>query len=107
MAKLLETDGEKFVKDIGAVYHFDILASKGATPVTFTVDLKNGKGSFANGKVGKADTAFTFFDEDILKFADGSLNPQMAFVQGKIKIKGNMQKAMKFTPDLLPKDAKL
>lgn len=80
MSKLLETDGERFVKDIGAVYHFDILATKGATPVSFTVDLKNGKGSFANGKVGKADTAFTFFDEDILKFADGSLNPQMAFV---------------------------
>ena len=30
-----------------------------------------------------------------------------AFIQGKMKIKGNMAKAMKFTPDLLPKDAKL
>jgi hypothetical protein len=28
-------------------------------------------------------------------------------MQGKMKIKGNMQAAMKFTPDLFPKDAKL
>ena len=47
------------------------------------------------------------FDEDIIAMSQGKLNPQVAFMQGKMKIKGNMAKAMKFTPDLLPKDAKL
>ena len=33
----------------------------------------------------------------------GKLNPQMAFIQGKMKIKGSMSLASKFTPDLFPK----
>lgn len=32
----------------------------------------------------------------------GKLNPNNAFMTGKMKIKGNMAKATKFTPDLFP-----
>jgi putative sterol carrier protein len=46
-------------------------------------------------------------DDDLCAIAAGSLNPQVAFMQGKMKIKGNMAAATKFTPDLLPKDAKI
>ena len=42
-------------------------------------------------------------DDDCVALSQGKLNPQMAFVQGKMKIKGNMAAATKFTPDLLPK----
>jgi 3-hydroxyacyl-CoA dehydrogenase/3a,7a,12a-trihydroxy-5b-cholest-24-enoyl-CoA hydratase len=41
-------------------------------------------------------------DDDFHKVCLGTLNPQMAFMQGKMKIKGNMGKASKFTPDLFP-----
>lgn len=107
MEPLLASKGTEFVKKVGAVFHFEIKKDKASQPVVFTVDLKNGTGSFANGKVGKADATFTILDQDILDMAAGKLNPQNAFVQGRMKIKGNMAKAMKFTPDLLPKDAKL
>jgi putative sterol carrier protein len=39
--------------------------------------------------------------------AQGTLNPQIAFLQGKMKIKGNMGAATKFTPEFLPKIEKI
>ena len=41
-------------------------------------------------------------DDDFEAVCLGKLNPQMAFMQGKMKIKGNMAKATKFAPDLFP-----
>ncbi|CAG9316947.1 unnamed protein product [Blepharisma stoltei] len=107
MAPILQTTGADLVKKIGAIYHFEILAAPGAEPVVFTIDLKNGNGSFAKGRVGTADATFTMTDDDLIAVAQGKLNPQVAFMQGKMKIKGNMAKASKFTPDILPKSPKL
>lgn len=73
----------------------------------WTVDLKNGSGSVKKGKEGTADATFTLTDADAAGLFDGSLKPNTLFMQGKMKIKGNMQAAMKFTPDLFPKKAKL
>ena len=42
-------------------------------------------------------------DNDFFKLCNGKLNPQMAFIRGKMKIKGSMKKATLFTPDLFPK----
>jgi len=61
----------------------------------WVVDLKNGGGSVSEGKVDKADMTLTVTDEDLVKLAAGKLNAQQAFMQGKIKIKGNMGLAMK------------
>lgn len=55
------------------------------------------------GKEGTADATFTLTDDDAAGLFDGSLKPNTLFMQGKMKIKGNMQAAMKFTPDLFPK----
>lgn len=41
-------------------------------------------------------------DDDFNSVCMGKLNPQIAFMQGKMKIKGNMAAASKFTPDLFP-----
>ena len=103
MAPYLKSNGAEAVKKVGFVYHFEIAPAKGQEPVYWTVDLKNGSGSIKNSKEGKADATFALVDSDAVDLFTGKLNPQTAFMQGKMKIKGNMQAAMKFTPDLFPK----
>jgi acyl dehydratase/putative sterol carrier protein len=56
---------------------------------TWYVDMKNGEGSVGNGDV-KADMIVLVSDKDFLDLASGRLQPQKAFMSGKIKIKGNM-----------------
>ena len=41
-------------------------------------------------------------DADFMDLVSGKLKGQDAFMKGKMKIKGNMAKATKFTPELFP-----
>ena len=107
MDAMMPTHGKAIVDKLQAVYLFEVRAKKGQKPTHFTVDLKNGNGSVKVGKHGKADATFIMLDDDIMAMAAGKLDGNEAFMKGKMKIKGNMQAAMKFTPDVLPKDAKL
>jgi len=81
------------VKSIAGIYQFDITA--GGKNKTWTVDLKNGKGSVAEGPASKADCTISASDEDFDGMMTGKLNSQQLFMQGKLKIKGNMGLAMK------------
>ena len=107
MAPHLKTQGAALVQKIGAVFHFEVTPDAGGEPVVYTVDLKNGDGSITKGRQGTADATFCIKDDDLVQVSQGKLNPQVAFMQGKMKIKGNMAKASKFTPDVLPKPPKL
>ena len=80
----------------------DIWVTKGEIAVSWEIDLKIGQGHFKKGASTTPDATFTMSDDDFHKVCLGTLNPQMAFMQGKMKIKGNMGKASKFTPDLFP-----
>lgn len=103
MSPFLKEKGGDIVKKVGFVYHMDISPAKGKPATTWTIDLKNGNGSITKGKEGKADATFVMVDSDAVALFDGKLNPQTAFMQGKMKIRGNMGAAQKFTPDLFPK----
>ena len=101
---LASGEGVETVKKIAAVYQFDILEKKGGKVAkTWTIDMKNDKGYCKEGKPEAYDSLFTMVDTDFVAITEGKLNPQMAVVQGKMKLKGNMKKATAFTPDLFPK----
>ena len=107
MIPLMPTHGAAIVKQVGCLYHFEISEKKGDKAEIISVDLKNGNGKITLGKEGTPDCTFTMLDSDFMLLVGGKLKPQDAFMQGKLKIKGNMAKAMKFNPSILPKDAKL
>jgi putative sterol carrier protein len=97
-------EGKDVIKRVGGVFQMDILDQKGGKVVrVWTIDLKNGSGSCKEGPAEKYDALFTMTDDDFVQVCTGKLNPQMAFIQGKMKIKGSMPLATKFTPDLFPK----
>lgn len=97
-------EGKALVQKVGAIYQFDIIEKKGGPVIkSWKIDLKNENGSVKEGPADGADATFTMTDSDFEQVCLGKLNPQMAFIQGKMKIKGSMGKASKFTPDLFPK----
>ena len=97
-------EGKETVKKIAGVFQIDILDKKGGKVMrTWTIDLKNGNGSCKEGPDDKNNALFSVSDADFFEMCMGKLNPQMAFVQGKMKIKGSMALATKFTPQLFPK----
>lgn len=77
-----------------AVFQFDI--KDGAAEGSWHVDLKTGAGSSGKGKPGATpDATLTMSEKNFISLFEGKLKPTSAFMTGKLKISGNLQKAMK------------
>nr|XP_054756416.1 peroxisomal multifunctional enzyme type 2-like [Lytechinus pictus] len=86
------------VKKVNGVIQFNI-TSNGKVAAVWTFDLK-GTGAVYQGepKSGKANATVTVSDDDFVALASGALQPQTAFLSGKIKIKGQIMLLQKLLP---------
>eukprot|EP01115_Flamella_aegyptia_P008531 TRINITY_DN3562_c0_g1_i1.p1 TRINITY_DN3562_c0_g1~~TRINITY_DN3562_c0_g1_i1.p1 ORF type:complete len:229 (+),score=69.38 TRINITY_DN3562_c0_g1_i1:29-715(+) len=81
------------VSKVKGIYHFKI--TNGGESKSWCVDLKNGEGSVKAEAPTKADCTITIADDDYVNLILGKTNGQQLFMQGKLKISGNMAMAMK------------
>ncbi|KAI1693455.1 SCP-2 sterol transfer family domain-containing protein [Ditylenchus destructor] len=88
-------------KQINASYRFTITDSKGQVK-SWTIDMKKDTPFVGENNTDKVDTEIALKDDDFMKLAAGQLKPDQAFMQGKMKIKGNIVKAMKLKSILDP-----
>eukprot|EP00296_Roombia_truncata_P009920 JP448569.1.p1 GENE.JP448569.1~~JP448569.1.p1 ORF type:complete len:121 (+),score=32.57 JP448569.1:28-390(+) len=78
-------------KKINAVYQFNVKGASGSA--VWTVDLKNQV--VKEGASSSAECTIDVSDDDFAGLTSQKLNAQTLFMQGKLKVKGNMMLAMK------------
>lgn len=79
-------------KGMTAHYQFDIDGEHGGQ---WTIDIVDGHTTIAEGTSGQPDVTITMDEHDFVDLNTGRLNGGMAFMTGKLRVKGDMALAMK------------
>lgn len=84
---------ESLVSKVQATYQFNV---SGTEEGKWYLELKTGKGAVGKGEAPSgADATLSMNSKDFADMFAGKLKPAGAFMTGKLKISGNLQKAMK------------
>lgn len=86
-----EVDPAK-IEGIDAVILFDLSGEGGGK---WTTTLANGKINVEKGQTASPSMTLSMAAQDLVAMASGELNAMAAFMQGKIKVSGDMSLAMR------------
>jgi putative sterol carrier protein len=78
---------------LNAVFQFDLSGEGGGK---WQISINNEKCDIKEGAHPSPNTTISMAAQDYLDLAAGKLNPQMAFMTGKLRISGDMGLALRF-----------